>query len=82
MTGKTAASATNIMNEVRLLRRIDHPCIIRLEDVVDTEDELFKEEFHIFQLCPAPTCKQYSKTKARHTSMNSSCRRTTPPLCR
>lgn len=34
-------SSLNVMNEVKLLRAIDHPCIIRLEDVVETEDELF-----------------------------------------
>ncbi len=31
----------NVMNEVRLLRKIDHPCIIRLEDVVETPDVLY-----------------------------------------
>jgi len=30
-----------VLNEVRILREIDHPCVIRLEDVVDTEQYLY-----------------------------------------
>lgn len=29
------------MNEVRLLQSINHPCIINLEDVIDTKDNLY-----------------------------------------
>ena len=29
------------MNEVRLLQAINHPCIINLEDVIDTPDYLY-----------------------------------------
>ena len=29
------------MNEVRLLRKISHPCVIRLEDVVETPKVLY-----------------------------------------
>ena len=29
------------MNEVRILRTVKHPCIINLEDVIDTPDFLF-----------------------------------------
>ena len=29
------------MNEVRLLQSINHPCIINLEDVIDTQDHLY-----------------------------------------
>ncbi len=31
----------SVMNEVKLLRKVDHPCIIRLEDVVETTDTLY-----------------------------------------
>lgn len=34
-------SPDNVMNEVRLLQAVDHPCIIRLEDVVDTDKMLY-----------------------------------------
>jgi serine/threonine-protein kinase Chk2 len=30
-----------VLNEVNLLKAVDHPCIIRLEDVIETEKELF-----------------------------------------
>jgi len=29
-------AASNVLNEVRLLQAIDHPCVIRLEDVIET----------------------------------------------
>ncbi len=41
MTVTAGASPDNVMNEVRLLQRVDHPCIIRLEDVVETLDRLY-----------------------------------------
>ncbi|XP_023214969.1 serine/threonine-protein kinase Chk2-like isoform X2 [Centruroides sculpturatus] len=31
----------NIMNEVNVLRSLDHPCIVKVEDVIDTEDTLY-----------------------------------------
>lgn len=34
-------ACSNVMNEVKILQAVDHPCVIRLEDVVDTEDVLF-----------------------------------------
>lgn len=34
-------SVNNVMNEVKLLKQVDHPCVIRLEDVVETEHTLF-----------------------------------------
>jgi serine/threonine protein kinase len=30
-------SSQSIMNEVEILRKVKHPCIINLEDVIDTE---------------------------------------------
>lgn len=30
-----------ILNEVKVLRAVNHPCIIRLEDVIDTDDRLY-----------------------------------------
>lgn len=35
------SSAQAVLNEARILQSVDHPCIIRLEDVIDTEDSLF-----------------------------------------
>ena len=37
----TVSNAQTIMNEVRILRTVKHPCIINLEDVIDTPDFLF-----------------------------------------
>lgn len=34
-------AAHNVLNEVKLLKEIDHPCIIRLEDVIETDSELY-----------------------------------------
>lgn len=34
-------TGVNVMNEVKLLRQIDHPCIIRLEDVIETDTKLY-----------------------------------------
>jgi len=34
-------STSDVLNEVRILKAIDHPCVIRLEDVVDTEQYLY-----------------------------------------
>ena len=34
-------AASDVLNEVKILKAIDHPCIIRLEDVVDTEQYLY-----------------------------------------
>jgi len=34
-------STSDVLNEVRILKAIDHPCVIRLEDVVDTKDYLY-----------------------------------------
>ncbi|CAB4069899.1 CHEK2 [Lepeophtheirus salmonis] len=31
----------NIMNEVKILQSINHPCVIRLEDVIDTDEALY-----------------------------------------
>ena len=33
--------ASNVMNEVRLLQKISHPCVIRLEDVIETAETLY-----------------------------------------
>ena len=41
MVSMQPGSSLNVMNEVKLLRAIDHPCIIRLKDVIETENELF-----------------------------------------
>ena len=29
------------MNEVRILQQVNHPCVIRLEDVIDTPEFLY-----------------------------------------
>ena len=34
-------SSTMVMNEVRILQSVSHPCVINLEDVIDTPDYLF-----------------------------------------
>lgn len=34
-------SSNGVMNEVKLLQAIDHPCVIRLEDVIETDSELY-----------------------------------------
>jgi len=34
-------AASDVMNEVHILRSIDHPCIIQLLDVIDTENNLY-----------------------------------------
>ena len=34
-------ASNGVMNEVKLLQAIDHPCVIRLEDVIETEKELY-----------------------------------------
>ena len=34
-------AAVRVLNEVRILQSVDHPCIIRLEDVIDTPDNLY-----------------------------------------
>jgi len=39
---KTAhTSSAAIMNEVNILRKVKHPCIINLEDVIDTKDFMY-----------------------------------------
>ena len=39
---KTAhTSSAAIMNEVNILRKVKHPCIINLEDVIDTKAGIF-----------------------------------------
>ena len=38
---KYTTSSQTIMNEVRILRKIKHPSIINLEDVIDSPDSLF-----------------------------------------
>ena len=30
-----------VLNEVRILQSVSHPCVINLEDVIDTQDYLF-----------------------------------------
>ena len=40
-TFTAAASNTNVHNEVRILQSVSHPCVINLEDVIDTPDFLF-----------------------------------------
>jgi len=34
-------AGSDVLNEVRILRAVDHPCVIRMEDVVDTEHFLY-----------------------------------------
>jgi len=34
-------AASDVMNEVKILRSIDHPCVIQLLDVIDTENVLY-----------------------------------------
>ena len=34
-------NAHNVMNEIELLRAVDHPCIIRLEEVIDSPENVF-----------------------------------------
>ena len=34
-------SSSNMLNEVRILQSVNHPCIINLEDVIDTRNFLF-----------------------------------------
>ena len=41
MVHTTGGSANDIMKEVRILQKINHPCIIRLEDVIETQTQLF-----------------------------------------
>jgi len=40
-TSTVSSSSQAIMNEVEILRNVDHPSIINLEDVIDTPDFLF-----------------------------------------
>jgi serine/threonine-protein kinase Chk2 len=37
----TRQNQAGVMNEVRILQSIDHPCIIRLEDIMETDDHLY-----------------------------------------
>ena len=34
-------SSSNLLNEVRILQSVNHPCIINLEDLIDTPNFLF-----------------------------------------
>ncbi len=36
-----SGASNNVMNEVRLLQDIDHPCVIKLEDVIETRNTLY-----------------------------------------
>jgi len=36
----TSGAGSDVLNEVKLLRAIDHPCVIRLEDVIKTSSDM------------------------------------------
>jgi len=40
-TSTVPSNSQTIMNEVRILQSVNHPCIINLEDVIHTQDYLF-----------------------------------------
>jgi len=40
-TSTFSKSTPAIMNEVRILQQVNHPCVIRLEDVIDTPEFLY-----------------------------------------
>jgi len=37
----TNKQSTQVLNEVKILQSVSHPCVINLEDVIDTQDYLF-----------------------------------------
>ncbi|GAB6027961.1 Checkpoint kinase 2 [Chamberlinius hualienensis] len=39
--GLTNSSQSQVMNEVNLLKTVNHPCIINIEEVIDTKDTLY-----------------------------------------
>lgn len=41
VTSMVSSSSTNILNEVKILQTVNHPCVIALEDVIETKDNLF-----------------------------------------
>jgi len=41
VTSMASSSSSSIMNEVRILQTVNHPCVIALEDVIETKDNLF-----------------------------------------
>ena len=40
-TLNSSDSSYNVLNKVRILQTVNHPCIINLEDVIDTPNFLF-----------------------------------------
>ena len=37
----SSKEATQVLNEVRILQTVSHPCVINLENVIDTPEHLF-----------------------------------------
>lgn len=61
--GMTSASSTSdsLMNEVKILKSVNHPCVIKLEDVIETEDNLFL----VLELAEGGDCFDKIKEKSR-----------------
>jgi len=61
--GITSTSSTSLMNEVKILKSVNHPCVIKLEDVIETEDKLFL----VLELAEGGDCFDKIKEKSRFT---------------